>query len=148
VVDLMSKDRLVTPWALRVVLIALAVQGMTPDPTDLASDVLPRILRGIVLGATGRAPGAGHLRGAVAPATDSTWPDEPGSETPDEVCGVSSREASVAVSSSKRCRSAQGLHEATGGIPNLLSHLPARVRAPVVGPGPLLRLNVLCRRTC
>lgn len=75
------------PW-LHCALISLTIHGMTPDPRDVTSGSITRILRCIV------------SRGVASAACESPLGDDATDEKPDEVCTP----ASSASGAAERCR--------------------------------------------
>jgi hypothetical protein len=118
---------------LHCALIALAIQGMTPDPQDLTSSLISRILQSIwhdcVPGVADEGPRGGD-------ASD---------ETPDEVCTL----ASACVRLAARSR-VNGPPVAPGAplAPGMPGKSPPRPHSPREAATICRRLASLCRFTC
>jgi hypothetical protein len=121
---------------LRIALIALSIQGVTPDSDDLTSFSLSRILLSI-------------LADSICPIDDSVpLGDETHDEKPDEVC----MPASAGVRLPLRCR--VGTLRIRGLIPALAderTRRPDHLRPPSSPGGSVQRGEMilsLCRLTC
>jgi hypothetical protein len=141
----MGKGFLFRAVLTRVCLVAMAIQGVTPDAQDLASPALSRVLRAITApdGLTGLDAARG---GALPPPGPGRDPSRDG--MPDEVCAPVSAPSRVAVRASVEGRSHLDLppppptdpSSRTGGA------RPAHPAGPAAGGD---RLTVgLCRLTC
>jgi hypothetical protein len=131
---------------------AMAVQGVTPDADELASQALTCCLgqdhAGSRSSATDRALAAcevpGH--GPRLPGHDSGAPGGAGrEETPDEVCEPATAQTGVVLRQQPRSPSFRGPSTPTAVHPDTSPNRPAATRDPARATDLIL---VLCRLTC
>jgi len=138
----MGKGFLCRSVLTRVCLVAMAIQGMTPDAQDLASPVLSHILRAITApaGPTGLDSARGDSLPSPGPGRGTSR-----DETPDEVFDPVSAPARVAVRAPEEGRPRLGRPSSPLAGPSGCTN-GARPARPAPGSDRLIL--VLCRLTC
>jgi hypothetical protein len=125
-----------------VLLIALAIQGITPDPDDLASGSLTRLLATVF---------SSRADGVDSSPDHASWPDENSEDreqAADDVC-IPALSGIRPLSRTEAHRSrlpGQFSSDSTVGIPPSLSPSEAIPRAPALTQRQ--RIHTLCRLTC